>query len=208
MPGNNGGANFSGAAVDPEHGTMFVVSKDFPAMLKLSLTGPDTGDPATMRYKSAFGFMVTSNGLSAIKPPWTTFTAYDLNTGTIKWQIPLGEGSGAGGEGNHGYGLAFPESRAGGYSGRIDFYGDARPRYSRARCRYRQGTLARRSGRGGGRDSRCLRDRREAVHCLLRRRARNNAYARDTGASCGEYAGCRCVRGFCITCRHEIDLTM
>jgi quinoprotein glucose dehydrogenase len=83
MPGNNGGANFSGAAVDPEHGTMFVVSKDFPAMLKLTQTAPT-------QYKSAFGFMVTNNGLSAIKPPWTTFTAYDLNTGTIKWQIPLG----------------------------------------------------------------------------------------------------------------------
>ena len=91
MPGNNGGANFSGAAIDPEHGTMFVVSKDFPAMLKLSLTGPDTGDPGTMRYKSSFGFMITSSGLSAIKPPWTTFTAYDLNTGTIKWQMPLGQ---------------------------------------------------------------------------------------------------------------------
>jgi quinoprotein glucose dehydrogenase len=91
MPGNNGGANFSGAAIDPEHATMFIVSKDFPAMLKLSLTGPDTGDPKTMQYKSAFGFMVTSSGLSAIKPPWTTFTAYDLNTGTIKWQIPLGQ---------------------------------------------------------------------------------------------------------------------
>ncbi len=91
MPGNNGGANFSGAAIDPEHGTMFVVSKDFPAMLKLSLAGPDTGDPATLRYKSSFGFMITSSGLSAIKPPWTTFTAYDLNTGTIKWQIPLGQ---------------------------------------------------------------------------------------------------------------------
>ena len=91
MPGNNGGANFSGAAIDPANGTMFVVSKDFPAMLKLSLTGPDTGDPATLRYKSSFGFMITSSGLSAIKPPWTTFTAYDLNTGTIKWQMPLGQ---------------------------------------------------------------------------------------------------------------------
>ncbi len=96
MPGNNGGANFGGAAIDPEHGTMFVVSKDFPAMLKLGLTGPNsssdaTGDPKTLRYKSAFGFMVTSSGLSAIKPPWTTFTAYDLNAGTIKWQIPLGQ---------------------------------------------------------------------------------------------------------------------
>jgi glucose dehydrogenase len=59
-------------------------------MLKLSLTGPDAGDPATMRYKSAFGFMITSSGLAAIKPPWTTLTAYDLNSGAIKWQIPLG----------------------------------------------------------------------------------------------------------------------
>ena len=25
-----------------------------------------------------------------ISPPWTTMTAYDLNQGVIKWQIPLG----------------------------------------------------------------------------------------------------------------------
>jgi quinoprotein glucose dehydrogenase len=84
MPGNNGGANFGGAAVDPEHATMFIVSKDYPAMLKLEPAGPG-------QYKSGFGFMVTSSGLSAIAPPWTTFTVYDLNSGTIKWQIPLGE---------------------------------------------------------------------------------------------------------------------
>ena len=30
MPGNNGGSNFGGAAVDPEHGTVVVVSKDWP----------------------------------------------------------------------------------------------------------------------------------------------------------------------------------
>ena len=37
MPGNNGGANFGGAAVDPATGTLYVVSKDLPAMLKLQL---------------------------------------------------------------------------------------------------------------------------------------------------------------------------
>jgi glucose dehydrogenase len=91
MPGNNGGANFGGAAVDPEHGTMFVVSKDFPAILKLELKGPASADPREAHYESGFGFMITSSGLSAIDPPWTTLTAYNLNTGTIKWQIPLGE---------------------------------------------------------------------------------------------------------------------
>ena len=91
MPGNNGGANFGGAAVDPGHGTMFIISKDFPAMLKLELKGPAPADLSHAEYKSGFGFMVTSSGLSAIAPPWTTFTAYDLNTGSIKWQIPLGD---------------------------------------------------------------------------------------------------------------------
>jgi len=31
-----------------------------------------------------------SNGLTSIGPPWSQITAYDLNTGTIKWQIPDG----------------------------------------------------------------------------------------------------------------------
>jgi glucose dehydrogenase len=93
MPGNNGGSNFSGAAIDPGRGWIYVVSKDFPAMLKLSLREPAAAgsDPRTLRYRSEFGFMITNSGLSAISPPWTTMTLYDLNVGQIKWQVPLGE---------------------------------------------------------------------------------------------------------------------
>jgi quinoprotein glucose dehydrogenase len=43
------------------------------------------------RYISGFGFMFTSTGLPAIAPPWSTLTAYDLNEGTIKWKMPLGD---------------------------------------------------------------------------------------------------------------------
>jgi len=35
--------------------------------------------------------MNSREGLPAISPPWSTLTAYDMNKGDIKWQIPLGE---------------------------------------------------------------------------------------------------------------------
>ena len=57
MPGNNGGANWGGAAVDPARGILVVVSKDLPCILKLE---PDPavpqGQPA--RYVSGFGFLI------------------------------------------------------------------------------------------------------------------------------------------------------
>jgi quinoprotein glucose dehydrogenase len=86
MPGNNGGANWAGAAIDPVKGALYVVSKDLPAMLKLV---PDAS--GSDRYTSGFGFMLAASGLSPIKPPWSSLTAYDLNEGTIRWQIPLGD---------------------------------------------------------------------------------------------------------------------
>lgn len=209
MPGNNGGANFGGAAVDPHTGWLFVVSKDLPAMLKLQLseqpqllasgspedkghaiyaakcalchepnrngrppaapsltdvshrltaaqigsivqhgkgqmpafadlTRGDIADlisylshperatvrteaddrqpastinasPSTLHYKTPFGFMFTSSGLPAISPPWTTLTAYDLNRGTIAWQIPLGEVPELAARGIHKTGSHFPK---------------------------------------------------------------------------------------------------
>jgi quinoprotein glucose dehydrogenase len=192
IPGNNGGANWGSAAIDPGKGLFFVLSKAAPSMLKLepkpprrqmsgppenqgeilylqncrichqadlkgqppgipSLigvvqhNGPDlvrtavqggmapmpafpdlsAGDiddliaylrdpqkadvppdilarvlhpPATSprleppgtRYWTGYGYMNSSDGLPAINPPWSTLTAYDLNTGTMKWKIPFG----------------------------------------------------------------------------------------------------------------------
>lgn len=47
---------------------------------------PTTGT----RYWTGYGYMNSSENLPAIAPPWSTITAYDLNTGATKWQIPLG----------------------------------------------------------------------------------------------------------------------
>ena len=43
-------------------------------------------DVPPVRYVSEYGVMA-----SATKPPYTTLTAYDLNAGTIKWQVPIGD---------------------------------------------------------------------------------------------------------------------
>jgi quinoprotein glucose dehydrogenase len=92
MPGNNGGANWGGAAVDPYKGLLVVVSKDLPCLLKLDKrTDEVPGLSPDERYESQFGFMIASDGLAAIKPPWTTLSMYDLNSGDLKWRIPLGE---------------------------------------------------------------------------------------------------------------------
>jgi len=108
MPGNNGGANWGGAAVDPDKGTLVVVSKDLPS--RLQLESDNTGED---RYLSGFGFMIASDGLSAIKPPWTSLTAYDLNQGIIKWKIALGDVPGIKGTGTH-YPKVGPVITAGG----------------------------------------------------------------------------------------------
>jgi quinoprotein glucose dehydrogenase len=67
-----------------------------PAQGALSGGGGGGGDrmpppPGQVRYYGAYhGGMMAANGLPAVAPPWTTLTAYDLNEGIIKWQIPLG----------------------------------------------------------------------------------------------------------------------
>jgi glucose dehydrogenase len=116
MPGNNGGANWSGAAVDPSNGALFVVSKDLPALLRLAKDAKaDKSNPASAEdhYYSGFGFLIASDGLSPIKPPWSSLTAYDLNTGAIKWKIPLGDTPSMKGTGSH-YPKVGPVVTAGG----------------------------------------------------------------------------------------------
>lgn len=47
---------------------------------------PDDVEAPPSRYKTGYG-----NEGYVITPPWSTITAYDLNTGKIKWQTPYGD---------------------------------------------------------------------------------------------------------------------
>jgi glucose dehydrogenase len=116
LPGHNGGANWGSSAVDPKNGRLFVVSKELPTYVKLRVPEPQPGAggaaaaqppgapprPAPqpppnagegfVAYVAPVDFMLQqSTGLSALGPPWSQLTAYDLNKGTIMWQIPNGE---------------------------------------------------------------------------------------------------------------------
>ncbi|MBO9601820.1 MAG: pyrroloquinoline quinone-dependent dehydrogenase [Novosphingobium sp.] len=106
MPGHNGGANWGTSSVDPVKGRFFVVSKQLPTYDKLTLPtgdqlaraqasmpnsgGPD-GEGGVQPYSSGVDFMLQSDGQSAINPPWSLITAYDMNTGNILWSVPNGE---------------------------------------------------------------------------------------------------------------------
>jgi quinoprotein glucose dehydrogenase len=87
------------------------------------------GQPA--RYLTGFGFMLTSDGVPAIKPPWASLTAYDLNKGAIKWQVPFGDDPELAEKGIHGTGYPFvktgPVVTAGGL-----IFGATRDHYVRA----------------------------------------------------------------------------
>ena len=103
-PGNAGGSNWGGIAFDPQRqiavaDTMnlaFVVALVPRDQMQGEIDGGQyehwefarqRGTPYGMR-RTAFK---SGLGIPCVKPPWGTLTGVDMQHGTIKWQIPLGD---------------------------------------------------------------------------------------------------------------------
>ena len=90
LPGSIGGADWTGAAFDPETGMLYVPSMTNPFVANLI-----PGDPkeTNLRYRASTRELIQGpRGLPLVKPPYGRITALDLNRGELKWTIANGDG--------------------------------------------------------------------------------------------------------------------
>jgi glucose dehydrogenase len=140
MPGHNGGANWGTSAVDPTRQRFFIMAKLLPTFDKLILDKREASQAAMPNgggdvkpYKSAVNFMLQSNSLPAIKPPYSLITAYDMNTGNMLWQVPDGDVASLVKEGITGTGSHAPRGGPVITGGDLMFIGTSSDRKFRAR---------------------------------------------------------------------------
>ena len=93
LPGWGGGANWWGAAFDPETKMFYVPSTTGPIAVRLAKPDPNRSNFQYMRTYEGTGLSVAGpRGLPLFKPPYGRITAIDLNKGEHVWQIPHGDG--------------------------------------------------------------------------------------------------------------------
>ncbi len=107
FPGNIGGVNWGSAAWDPARNLLLANTNRLAAIARLI---PREDLQAAMDHRkdteTAWGgefarqrgtpyamhreWLVAPNGLPCNRPPWGALVAFDLNTGKLKWEAPLG----------------------------------------------------------------------------------------------------------------------
>ncbi len=104
-PTGGGAASWTGAAVDPETGFLYVPSNNNAGVIQYYTPDPAIG--GNLRYthgapeadrlaaagrRSRGGGPVMPRGLPLLKPPYSRMTAIDMNRGEHAWMQPLGNG--------------------------------------------------------------------------------------------------------------------
>lgn len=94
-PGVWGGANWGGAAFDPDTNTLYFKTTNQGQVVRIEKRDPDapTNRPgevdADYVNRGLPGWFM--DGLPLTKPPYARIVAMDLNAGTIRWQEPFGD---------------------------------------------------------------------------------------------------------------------
>jgi quinoprotein glucose dehydrogenase len=95
-PAQTGGANWGGAAFDPETGYLIVRATNAIGVNRVARNN-GSNPLVKVDYSNVFatgGEAVNlPGGLPIISPPYAVLAAIDLNKGEIAWRVPLGEGS-------------------------------------------------------------------------------------------------------------------
>ncbi|HUP24587.1 MAG TPA: pyrroloquinoline quinone-dependent dehydrogenase [Thermoanaerobaculia bacterium] len=90
VPGWGGGANWWGAAFDPDTGMYYIPSSTGPIVV--GLVEPDAAR-SDFRYQRGGNMGVEGpQGLPLLKPPYGRITAIDLHSGEHAWMVPHGNG--------------------------------------------------------------------------------------------------------------------
>jgi len=86
------GANWPGGSFDPETGMLYVFSNTLTRLISL-VKGEQRSDMDWVNGAGGgdTGGGLTVQGLPLVKPPWGRITAFDLNKGTLVWQVAHGE---------------------------------------------------------------------------------------------------------------------
>jgi quinoprotein glucose dehydrogenase len=105
FPGNIGGVNWGGAAWDPVRNILLANTNRVAAVMQLipredmqaAMDHPNEmpwgGEFARQRgtpYGMHRDWLVSPLGLPCNAPPWGALVAFDLNTGKLRWESPIG----------------------------------------------------------------------------------------------------------------------
>ncbi|MCY3929434.1 MAG: PQQ-binding-like beta-propeller repeat protein [Acidobacteria bacterium] len=91
LPSEGGGTNWTGAALDPESGVLYVPSYTLPVTVSLTRPDPNRSNLNFVPerwYEGVDG----PRGLPLVKPPHGRITAIGLSTGEHLWMVPHGVG--------------------------------------------------------------------------------------------------------------------
>lgn len=86
FPGSLGGADWGGGSFDPKNG-IFVINTNNLAHFSQQVKRPDGSYGMLHSYQY---FWDPRTRMPCQNPPWGQLTGVDVNTGQIKWQVPLG----------------------------------------------------------------------------------------------------------------------